>query len=117
MHPVQVNPDPSSTGLDPKVAGLLCYLLGFITGILFLVLEKRSRFVKFHALQSTIIFAVLVVVNLILTAIPFIGWLFAMILGPLTFLLWIVLMLLALQGRMYKLPVIGDWVEKQGNRF
>ncbi|MCR2805358.1 DUF4870 domain-containing protein [Paenibacillus soyae] len=117
MHPVQVNPDPSSTGLDPKVAGLLCYLLGFITGILFLVLEKRSRFVKFHALQSTIIFAVLVVVNLILTAIPFIGWLFTMILAPLTFILWIVLMLLALQGRMYKLPVIGDWVEKQGNRF
>ncbi|MEK3884271.1 DUF4870 domain-containing protein [Paenibacillus sp. PL2-23] len=117
MQPIQVNPDPSSTGLDPKVAGLLCYLFGFITGIVFLMLEKKSRFVKFHALQSIVISVVLIVASLILGSLPLIGWLFALILSPLSFLLWIALMLLALQGRMYKLPLIGDWIEKQGSSF
>ena len=46
----------SSTGLDENVAGFLCYLFGFVTGIVFLVVEKESRFVKFHAMQSTITF-------------------------------------------------------------
>lgn len=117
MHPVQVNPDPSSTGLDPKVAGLLCYLLGFISGIVFLALEKKSRFVKFHALQSIAICVILIVINLILGFIPVIGWLVSIILTPLSFILWIALMLLALQGKMFKLPLIGDWVEQQAGKF
>lgn len=117
MHPIQVNPDPSSTGLDPKVAGLLCYLLGFITGIVFLALEKQSRFVKFHALQSIAISVVLIVINLILGFIPFIGWLVSIILTPLSFILWIALMLLALQGKKFKLPIIGDWAESQVGGF
>lgn len=117
MEPIQVNPDPSSTGLDPKVAGLLCYLAGFVTGIIFLAIEKQSRFVKFHAMQSTAVFVVLVAVNLILGVIPIIGWLVSLILTPLTFLLWIALMLLALQGKQFKLPYIGDWSEKQIGKF
>jgi len=63
----------SSTGLDENVAGLLCYLLGFITGILFLVVEKKSRFVKFHAMQSTITFLSLFVISVVLGWIPIIG--------------------------------------------
>jgi uncharacterized membrane protein len=47
----------SSTGLDENVAGFFCYILGFITGIVFLVVEKRSSFVRFHAMQSTITFS------------------------------------------------------------
>ena len=43
----------SSTGLEPKLAGLLTYLFGPITGVVFLVLEKKSSFVRFHAMQST----------------------------------------------------------------
>ncbi|WP_214627091.1 DUF4870 domain-containing protein [Paenibacillus agaridevorans] len=117
MQPVQVNPDPSSTGLDPKVAGLLCYLLGFITGIIFLVLEKQSRFVKFHAMQSTIVFVAIVAINLVLGWIPVIGWLISIILAPISFILWIALMLMALQGKMFKLPYIGDISEEQANKF
>lgn len=117
MQPVQVNPDPSSTNLDPKVAGLLCYALGFITGIIFLVLEKQSRFVKFHALQSTAVFGVLVVVNFILGVIPIIGAITSFILTPVTFIMWIALMLLALQGKMFKIPFIGDWAEKESVKF
>lgn len=49
----------SSTGLSANVAGLLCYVAGWITGIVFVVLEKKSIFVKFHAWQSIITFGVL----------------------------------------------------------
>jgi len=56
----------SSTGLDENVAGFLCYLFGFVTGIVFLVVEKESRFVKFHAKQSTITFLGLFVITLLI---------------------------------------------------
>ncbi|MNN48197.1 Chloroplast import component protein (Tic20) [compost metagenome] len=108
---------PSSTGLDPKVAGLLCYLLSFVTGIIFLVIEKQSNFVKFHAMQSIVVFGTLTVVNLILAYIPIIGWIASFIITPLTFILWIVLMLMALQGKTFKLPIAGDIAEKQGQNF
>lgn len=117
MQPVHVSPDPSSTGLDPKVAGLLCYLVGFITGIIFLIVEKKSYFVKFHAMQSTVVFGGLAAINLILSFIPIIGWLLGIIVGPLTFILWIALMLLALQGRTIRIPVISDFVDEQVRRF
>lgn len=117
MQPVQVNPDPSSTGLDPKVAGLLCYSLIFITGIIFLVLEKQSRFVKFHAMQSVAVFAAIMVINIVLGFIPLIGVLVSFIIAPLSFLLWIALMLLALQGKMFKVPYIGNWAEQQAAKF
>ncbi|MFF2483564.1 DUF4870 domain-containing protein [Paenibacillus sp. NPDC058071] len=117
MSTPHYEPDRSSTGLDPKVAGLLAYLGGFITGIIFLAIEKNSRFVKFHAMQSIVVSVILVVLNIILGFIPLIGWLLGIILGPLTFILWIALMLLALQGKYFKLPYIGDWSEQQINKF
>ena len=54
----------SSTGLSPNVAGLLCYVLGWVTGIIFVVWEKKSTFVKFHAWQSIMTFGVLFVASL-----------------------------------------------------
>ncbi|RXZ83894.1 hypothetical protein EBB07_05580 [Paenibacillaceae bacterium] len=107
----------SSTGLDPKIAGLLCYLGIFVTGIIFLVMEKESRFVKLHALQSTIVFGAIFVINMILSAIPFIGWVASFILTPLSFILWVVMMLMALQGRWFKLPYVGDIAEQQVDKF
>jgi uncharacterized membrane protein len=112
-----VAPDPSSTGLDPKVAGLLCYLAGPISGIIFLILEKQSRYVRIHALQSIIVFVSLSVINLVIGIVPLIGWLISSLLSIATFVLWIALMVLALQGRIYKLPVVGDFAEQQANRF
>lgn len=117
MSSSSIVPEPSSTGIDPKVAGLLCYLGMFITGILFLALEKKSRFVKFHAMQSILVTLVLIVLNIVLGFIPIIGWLVGLLLSPLTFVLWIVLMVLALQGKWFKLPIIGDYAEKQITRF
>jgi len=100
----------SSTGLDENVAGLLCYLLGFITGILFLVVEKKSRFVKFHAMQSTITFLSLFVISVVLGWIPIIGLLVYPI-WILSLILWLVLMINALQGKRYSLPIVGKMAE------
>lgn len=112
-----LKPEPSSTGIDPKTAGLLCYLLGFITGIIFLILEKRSRFVKFHAIQSIAVSVVILVINMLLGWIPFLGAIISFILWPVSVILWIALMMLALQGKAYKLPVVGDWAEQQTDKF
>ncbi len=95
--------EQSSTGLEENVAGFLCYLFVFITGIVFLVVEKKSSFVKFHARQSTITFLIL----LALSWIPFIGFLF-WILG---IILWLLLMIKALQGKRYSLPIVGKLAE------
>ena len=103
----------TGSGLDQNLAGLLCYLLGFITGIIFLLIEKDNRFVKFHALQSIFISVAIFIVNMVLSVIPLIGWLVSLLMSPLILILWIVLMMKAYQGKMFKLPIIGDMVEKQ----
>ena len=105
--------EKSSTGLDSNVAGALCYLLGFITGVLFLVLEKDSKFVRFHAMQSTIVFGAFFVVNVILTVIPILGWLMAILLFPVTLIIWVFLMIKAFQGALFRLPIVGDIAQKQ----
>ena len=101
----------SSTGLEENVAGFLCYLFGFISGIVFLVIEKESRFVKFHARQSTITFLALFVIILIFGGIPVIGF-FVFIFS---LILWLVLMIKALQGKRYLLPIVGKMAEGKSN--
>jgi uncharacterized membrane protein len=107
----------SSTGLELRVAAMLCYALGFITGLLFLAVEKDSRFVKFHALQSTLLFASLFIMSVVFSLIPLIGWFFNMLLIPVTLVLWIGCMLLALQERKFMLPVIGPIADRESSRF
>jgi uncharacterized membrane protein len=106
----------SSTGMSANVAGLLCYVLTWVTGIVFVVLEKRSTFVKFHAWQSIMTFGVLTVAELILAWIPFVGWILSILIGVLMFVLWIILMVQAGTGKMWKVPLAGDWAEKQANK-
>jgi Predicted membrane protein len=115
--PPSFGPDRSSTGMDAKIAAMLCYFGSFVTGFLFLVFEKQSRFVKFHAMQSIIVSASLIVIHLILGMIPLIGWFAAALLVPLSFILWLALMLLALQGKWFKLPIIGDFAEQQAYKY
>jgi uncharacterized membrane protein len=103
----------SSTGMDENVAALLSYVFGLVTGILFLVIEKESKFVRFHAFQSILISAVLIILNLILGFIPIIGWLISLILTPVAFIIWLILLYQAFQGKWFKLPIIGDFAEEQ----
>lgn len=107
-------------GLADNVAGMLAYVT-IIPAIIFLVIEpyNRNRFVRFHAFQS-IFFAIawtaLWIALNIVAHIPFLGWLTILIwplVGLAGFVIWIVLLLKANQGQMWKLPVIGEMAEKQ----
>jgi uncharacterized membrane protein len=113
MYVEQGKQGQSSTGMEENVAGLVTYVLGLVTGIIFLIVEKKSRFVRFHAMQSILISAGLILLNLILGIIPVIGWLVSLILGPVSFVLWLFLMYQAFKGKWYKLPYLGDIAEKQ----
>lgn len=103
----------TSMGLEPNLAGLLCYVLGWVTGLIFFILEKENQFVRFHAMQSIVTFGALTVVSIILSFIPFIGWILGWLLSVLGFILWIILMIKAYQGQRYKLPWAGNFAEKQ----
>jgi len=106
----------TSVGMSANVAGLLCYVGWWISGIVFVVLEKKSTFVKFHAWQSIMTFGVLTVAAIILGWIPVIGWILSPIIWILGFVLWIILMIQAGTGKMWKLPWVGNWAEKQASK-
>jgi uncharacterized membrane protein len=118
LVPIVSKSTGSSTGLEENVAGLLCYVLGWITGLIFFLLEKENKFVRFHAMQSMVTFGaftLLWIVFSILMTIPFIGaifWLLDILSGILAFILWIVLMVKAFQGERYKLPWAGGFAER-----
>ena len=103
------------TGLEPNVAGLLCYLVGWITGLIFYLIEEKDEFVRFHAMQSIIFFGAVAVFSIvfgILFLVPFVGWILFTILWIGTIVLWILLMVKAYQGERFKLPIAGDLAEK-----
>jgi len=118
----------SSTGMSANVAGLLCYVATWVTGIVFVVLEKKSKFVKFHAWQSIMTFGILSVVQIVISILGSIAlatfslglWGFVHVLNVILWVvivgLWIALMLLAYSGKMWKLPWIGNWAEKQAGK-
>mgnify|MGYP001075015846 CR=1 FL=1 len=102
------------TGLEPNVAGLLCYLFGWVSGLIFFLIEKDS-FVRFHAMQSIIVFGAITVLSIIfgiLFMVPFVGAILGAILWIGTLILWILLMVKAYQGERFKLPIAGDIAEK-----
>jgi uncharacterized membrane protein len=103
----------TSLGLEENIEAALSYLLTFITGILFLLIEKESEFVRFHAMQSTITFLAIFVINIILGSIPFIGWAISSVIGLIAIILWLLGMYKAYKGERYKFPVVGDFAESQ----
>ena len=131
QNPPPVQSGKSSTGLDENVAALLSYVFGWISGLIFLLIEKDSRLVRFHAVQSIILnvsSAVLligleiisVVVSLVLSqlsgALSFIVgivfWLVIMVLALAIIAAWVVCLIKAFQGQYFKLPIIGNFAEK-----
>jgi len=121
-------------GLNENVAAALSYIFGPISGLAALVLERENKFVRFHALQSTLWFLLLWVVNWcigfvvrviggVLGIIPPLGWLFRLLTNPLGFIFMVVLvvsglflMFKAYKNETYKLPIIGDVVWTQINK-
>lgn len=110
------NVKKTSLGMDENIEAALSYFLGFLTGIFFFVSEKENKFVKFHAMQSIAVFIALFVINMalgIILAITIVGLMVLPLIYLLEFILWIVLMYKAYKGEKFKLPVAGDFAEKQ----
>jgi uncharacterized membrane protein len=114
--PAPVMPAASPTeGLQENIAGLLCYLVGWITGIIFLLIDKRP-WVRFQAAQSIAVFGGLTIVRIALGMLHFagglIGWGFFGLLFTLLWLLvvvlWIVLMIKAFQHQTWRVPIAAD---------
>ena len=109
----------SSTGLDANLAGLLSYLFGWVSGLIFYLIEKDSRFVRFHAMQSILlnvsVIAVVIIFMIVNTVVAFISGTLALLLGLLWFVLLLGFLALAIfcmvkayQGQEFRLPIIGD---------
>lgn len=114
-------------GMTDNVAGMLAYIT-IIPAIIFLVMEpyNKNRFIRFHAFQNIFlhvaavaIWIVLMILTVVASVIPIVGHLLVMLLGLVVwvgfFIAWIILLIKANQGQMYKLPMIGDLAEKQAN--
>ncbi len=106
----------SSTGLPAHIAAFLCYLLGWISGIVFYLIVKESDFVRFHATQAIITFGALTVVSILIQVLPFLGQLIGGLLSLLGLALWIILMIKAALKERFKLPYIGDWAEEYARK-
>ena len=107
-------PGRTASGLDANVAAALAYALGWVTGLVFLVLEPENRFVRFHAMQSVIVFGALSLAWMIALSIPVLGWIVAfLVIPPLSAVLWLILMYKAYQGERFKVPAAGDMAEQR----
>jgi len=115
--PVDPGYTPGSVagGLSPNVAGLLCYVAGLVTGVVFLILEPYNHdpFIRFHAFQSIFFSVAVLVLSIVLAFIPLIGPVLYPLLWLAAVVVWVLLMVQAAQNKKWKLPVIGDLAEKQ----
>jgi uncharacterized membrane protein len=121
--PPPYSPQPAAGGMTDNVAGALCYALGFITGILFLVLApyNQNRIVRFHAFQSIFLNVALILfsfaLSILLGIFHFVGALFGLVIVPFIwlgfFVLWLYLMFSAYQGKKVVLPIVGPIAEQQ----
>lgn len=103
----------SSTGLPSNIAAVLAYLFGCISGVVLLIVERKDRYVRFHAMQSTLTFLCVLVGALILGSIPGPGRFLSGLLSFAASILWLVLIFKAFTGHRYKLPYVGEIAERQ----
>ena len=102
----------TSTGLKPTTAALLCYVGIWVAGIIFLLIEPKNRFVRFHAMQSVIVFGILTLAGIILGSLPVVGGGFSSVISVVGFILWLVLIVKAAGGQLYKVLWAGNFAEK-----
>jgi uncharacterized membrane protein len=99
----------TSLGLEENVEAALCYLLIWISGLFFYFVEEKNKYIRFHAMQSILLFLPLMIFAWIFWFIfAILGWL----IWGIVFVLWLVLMVKAYQMVKFKLPIIGDLAEK-----
>ncbi len=103
---------------DPNrnLVAALSYLLGFVTGIVILLVEKQDKFIRFHAMQSTVIFGALFIVNFVINMVIPSSIIWSLLNGLISLVVlvvWLVSMIKAYQGQMFKWPIAGDFAEKK----
>lgn len=99
----------AETGLKKTTSGALAYVLGPVTGIIFLIIEK-DPFVRFHAMQSTVVFVALFVLQWVL-GITIILFPLSALIGIVSFVLWLILIYKAWQGQEWEVPVLGKFAK------
>ncbi len=99
-----------SRRLEPRLAAVMSYLLGVMTGIILLRLERESRFVRFHALQSILYTAIAVVTLMVVFLVGHHTISYALLLGFVS--VWFYVMYRAARGDYYQLPIVGWWAER-----
>ena len=131
QNPPPVQSGKSSTGLDENIASLLAYIAGWVTGLIFFLIEKNSRLVRFHAMQSillnVLVIIVAIVVGIVISILVLIlgqlsgalagiasllSVLFWLVFGLAVVVAWVMCMIKAYGGNMYKLPIIGEYADK-----
>lgn len=100
--------DPMA-GMSKNTKAALAYVGVWITGLIFLLTEKKDQFVRFHAMQSVVTFGGLT----ILTMVPLVDWILTPLIMIAGLILWLVCIVKAYQGEKFKLPIVGDFAEKQ----
>jgi uncharacterized membrane protein len=104
----------TTLGLDENLTAALAYALGWITGLALLLTERENRFVRFHAMQSTIVFGALCLLWFVGVSIPLLGWAISFFLiPPVSAVLWLLLIYKAYKGERFKLPFAGDIAEQR----
>lgn len=107
----------STLGLDENIASLLTYLGTIVTAIIFIIIEKENKVVRFHAFQSLFTFSSVFILNIIITftigLIPIIGMLVMLVLWLGSMGLWVFLMYKAFQAEKFLVPIVGELAEKQ----
>ena len=103
----------TSSGLDENLAGALSYSLGWVSGLVFYLVEPQNAFVRFHAVQSMMVFGAACVAFLICLSIPLLGWILSIFVFYGSAALWLLLMFKAYQGERFKLPVVGRMAEER----
>jgi uncharacterized membrane protein len=112
-HMGDVGPyESTSLGMRARTAGWLCYLFGWVTGLIFFLLERGNRFVRFHAMQSMLFFGILSILEWVFSHLPFFFGPIGGVLGLVMFVGWIVMIVKAHRGEYYKLPFFGDLAER-----
>lgn len=129
--PVQTAPAKSSTGLDENVAALLSYIFGWISGLIFFLIEKDSRLVRFHAMQSLLLNVLVIIIAIVIwvitvvlvlvgsqvsgiisTLVSLVATLAWIVFWLAILIAWIFCLIKAFQSQYFKLPVIGNFAEK-----
>lgn len=104
----------TALGLDENIAGVLAYALGWISGLALLFTERENRFVRFHAIQSTIVFGTLSLIWFFGISIPIVGWIISVfIIPPLSIVIWLLLIFKTYHGERFKLPFAGSIAEQR----